>query len=170
MGWPGWAGRSQGSRRSAASGQARRCWVWQAMISHVHWSAAAGSRIAAVELAHGDRTWTVPGNNHRPAGRPGEGVPRVRRWPTGDWKASGRRSSRRRSSGPLIKKLGQPAELKAAPALLATRVPRSPLTAAPDRRVQIGPFCALQRADLEALATGQNGGYRTSVLFRRHNA
>ena len=42
---PGGAGRSQGRRRSAASGRARRSWAWQAMISQVHRSAAAGSRI-----------------------------------------------------------------------------------------------------------------------------
>ena len=42
---PGGAGRSQGRRRSAASGRARRSWAWQAMISQVHRSAARGSRI-----------------------------------------------------------------------------------------------------------------------------
>ena len=34
-----------GRRRSAASGRARRSWVWAVMISQVHRSAAAGSRI-----------------------------------------------------------------------------------------------------------------------------
>ena len=41
---PGGAGRSWGRRRSAAK-RARRSWAWQAMISQVHRSAAAGSRI-----------------------------------------------------------------------------------------------------------------------------
>ena len=45
---PGGAGRSQGRRRSAASGRASRSWAWQAMISQVHRSAAAGSRIFGV--------------------------------------------------------------------------------------------------------------------------
>ena len=42
---PGGAGRSQGRRRSSASGRARRSWAWQAMISQVHRSAASGLRI-----------------------------------------------------------------------------------------------------------------------------
>ena len=41
---PGRAGRSQGRRRSAASGRASRSWAWQAMTIQVHRSAAAGSR------------------------------------------------------------------------------------------------------------------------------
>jgi hypothetical protein len=45
---PGGAGRSQGRRRSSASGRARRSWVWQVMMSQVHRSAAAGSRILGV--------------------------------------------------------------------------------------------------------------------------
>ena len=44
----GAAGRSQGRRRSAARGRARRSWVWAAMISQVQRSAAAGSRIFGV--------------------------------------------------------------------------------------------------------------------------
>ena len=42
---PGGAGRSQGRRRSAASGRARRSWVCAAMISQVQRSAASGVRI-----------------------------------------------------------------------------------------------------------------------------
>ncbi len=41
---PGGAGRSQGRRRSAASGRASRSWAWQAITIQVHRSAAAGSR------------------------------------------------------------------------------------------------------------------------------
>ena len=41
----GVAGRSQGRRRSAASGRARQSWAQAAMISQVHRSAAPGSRI-----------------------------------------------------------------------------------------------------------------------------
>lgn len=41
---PGSAGFSQGRRRSAASGRARRSWVWAAVISQVHRSAASGVR------------------------------------------------------------------------------------------------------------------------------
>ncbi|QFZ24259.1 SDR family oxidoreductase [Saccharothrix syringae] len=40
----GSAGRSQGWRRSATSGRARRSWVWAARISQVQRSAASGSR------------------------------------------------------------------------------------------------------------------------------
>jgi hypothetical protein len=40
----GAAGFSQGRRRSAASGRARRSWVWAARMSQVHRSAAAGLR------------------------------------------------------------------------------------------------------------------------------
>ena len=42
---PAAAGLSQGRRRSAASGRARRSWVWAAMISQVQRSAACGVRI-----------------------------------------------------------------------------------------------------------------------------
>ena len=42
---PGGAGRSQGPRRSAASGRASRSWAWAVMMIQVHWSAACGSRI-----------------------------------------------------------------------------------------------------------------------------
>jgi hypothetical protein len=42
---PGGARRSQGRRRSSASGRARRSWAWQAMMIQVQRSAAAGSRI-----------------------------------------------------------------------------------------------------------------------------
>ena len=40
----GGAGFSQGRRRSAVSGRARRSWVWAVMISQVQRSAASGSR------------------------------------------------------------------------------------------------------------------------------
>ena len=42
---PAGAGHSQGRRRSAASARARQSWAQAAMISQVHRSAAAGSRI-----------------------------------------------------------------------------------------------------------------------------
>jgi hypothetical protein len=41
---PGGTGRSQGRRRSSASGRARRSWAWQMMMSQVHRPAAGGSR------------------------------------------------------------------------------------------------------------------------------
>ena len=43
---PGGAGFSKRRRRPTASGRARRSWAWQAMMSQVRRSAAAGARIA----------------------------------------------------------------------------------------------------------------------------
>jgi hypothetical protein len=45
---PGWAGRSQGPRRSATKGRARRSWACAAMISQFQRSPAWGVRIFGV--------------------------------------------------------------------------------------------------------------------------